>query len=105
MFNFNLQFTKKLGYINIAVYGYGYLGKYFITLLQREHISISYVIDKNTNIPVKGINVFSLSKSLPNVDVIIVTPLDEYVSIRSHIKKFCDCNVVSMGHILSEICE
>lgn len=99
------KYLKELGFYKVAVYGYGIVGKHLITLLQREGIKVSYVIDKNPNVLGKDINVYLLSKDMPYVDAIIVTPIDEYVAIRSDIKEKVDFNVISLGYILNELCE
>lgn len=99
------KYLKELGFSKIAVYGYGFVGKHLITLLQREGIDVLYVIDKNSNVLSSDINVCVLSKDMPYVDAIIVTPIDEYPAIRSSIKKFVDFNTISLGHILNELCE
>lgn len=99
------KYLKGLGFTRIAVYGYGIVGKHLVTLLQSEDIEVSYVIDNNPNVLSKDINIYRLSKDMPYVDAIIVTPIDEYAAIRNSIKNIVDFYVISLGHILNELCE
>lgn len=94
---------KKYGYSNVAIYGYGYLGKYLYECLKQSCVKVSYVIDKNSNVKCLDLPVFQLSHDLPEVDTIIVTPAGKYASIRADIHNIVKYDTISLEHILYDL--
>lgn len=74
-------------YINsIAIYGLGVLGKHlYEELRSRKHL-IRYGIDRNADrIRIDGLQIKTLKDELPEVDAVVVTPID-YYSIEKDIR-------------------
>lgn len=94
---------KKYGYNNVAIYGYGYLGKYLYECLKQSCVKVSYVIDRNENVQCADLPVVQLSRDMPEVDVIIVTPAGKYVSIREDIHNIVEYNTISLEHIIYDL--
>lgn len=97
------EYLLRYGYRNIAIYGLGYMGKHLIEELKLTEVSVSYVIDLNTELRSPGIEVRGVDDSLPEVDVIVVTPTFDFDAIRTRLKDREDYPVVSLAEILYEI--
>ncbi len=84
----NHQFTKYFSENNIksvAIYGIGKIGNHLKYELDRGGIPLSYVIDEKENVIYEKEEHYSLKDSLPMVDVVIVTSVNEYEEIRKKI--------------------
>ena len=99
-----IQFFEKMSARNIAIYGWGYLGKCLANELQNSYVKVKYIIDQNK----KGINddieVYDWNDLWPDVDLIVVTPFYEYKDIKNRIREKIDCNVVSIEKIIIRDC-
>lgn len=89
------------GYYKIAVYGNGDIGKHLVTQLQEDSKNILYVINRD-NIFYKDY-IYKIKDDivrLPLPDVIVVTPLMEYLSIKMKLKNFFDTKIISIEEII-----
>lgn len=94
-------FTKK-AVCCIAIYGWGYLGKCLADELQGTDIKVEYVIDQNKKISSEDVTVYNWVDAWPEVDMIVVTPVNEYQNIRKKIKSKMKCRVVSIEEVITE---
>ena len=88
-------------YHNIAIYGLGFLGKHLKVQLENNNFSITYTIDKNI-IEYNNFR-YDLGKDIDNIpkaDVIVVTPITEYISIKEKLEKLTDSQIVSLEEVI-----
>lgn len=87
---------------NIAIYGMGVLGERFYQELQDSRISIHYAIDRFAALKNKpGFKIYSLDEvSWPDVDAIVVTPVQDYWSIVELLEKKTDAAILSLQDIV-----
>lgn len=96
-----IDFFKSCGYRNVAIYGYGMLGKILRAALVRHGMYVSYIIDQNKDMG--EIDIVSWDACWEPTDCIVVTPFYAYREIRERIKKEKgDFMVVSLEDILME---
>lgn len=88
----------------VAVYGIGKLGKHLVKQLQQNDIVVKYIVDNRVGF-YKGIDMFKLCDRLPEVDVIIVTPILEYKVIYQTLREKVDCEIVSIEDVIYETLE
>jgi len=88
---------------NVAIYGYGALGKHLVAELDNSEISIKYIIDRNVRLKHLKYDIKQLEDILPEVDVIIVTPVDEFENIYFELKKHVTCKIISLLELTSEL--
>lgn len=104
MKNNNITVTEKLSLgkeKKIAIYGNGIIGKQIAKQLMLEGIQIVYSVDKLSNVLCyDGVPVYRPDLKLPQADIIIVTPLDEYADIKKKLENKLTCRVVSVGDLL-----
>lgn len=88
------------GYSKVAIYGMGDMGTLLFQELQRTGINVPYVIDRSAKDFKDELPVLRISDELPEVDVIVVTVLqDEGRQIRKELCKAMNCKVVMLEDI------
>lgn len=96
---FNIRNIKE-----IAVYGYGNIGRHLITQLSHSNVHIKYVIDKRKgSIMTDHIPCYQLTESLEDVDAVIVTPICEYKEIHIQLKDRFSVPIISIEDIIYEL--
>ncbi len=88
----------------IAVYGIGFLGKHLITELEGSGISVAYLIDNNKD-RYKDYIIFHPSAQLPEVDLIVITPIDEYYEIANRLQLSGGQKIVSLEYVINDCFE
>lgn len=87
---------------NVAVYGYGVLGKHLIVELDKLGIGVKYIIDRRKNMQAPYI-VKTIDESLDIVDAILVTPIDDFEEIYDRLKAKIRCRIFSMRELLENV--
>lgn len=88
---------------NVAIYGYGALGKHLVIELEDSEISIKYIIDRDVRLNHLKYEIKQPGDRLPEVDAIIVTPVDEFEKIYFELKKYTQNRIVSLLELTSEL--
>lgn len=98
------QFFKERNIKEIAIYGYGNIGRHLAAQLSNSDICIKYIIDKRKgNVITDSIPCYQLSDNMPSVDAIVVTPICEYSEIRNTLKRVASVEIISMEDIIYEL--
>lgn len=98
------SFFQSRGYSEIAIYGMGILGEHLKTQLERSGCTISYTIDKSVIYCETGLyDLKTNTDRLQTADVIVVTPIIEYVEIRRELKKYANIDIVSLEEVILSI--
>ena len=87
---------------DIAVYGYGILGKHLCREFAAEGMNISYLVDRNVQNPPKGIRIFVPEDDLPVCKCLVVTAPFYFDGIKEAMKKKGLENIVSIEGIVNE---
>ncbi len=97
------EYLKSRNIQTAAIYGMGDMGKILYEELKRLGIQAAYGIDKNKNVSqIDGLPVKSLSDTLPQADIIIVTPVYFYAGIKKELKTLTDIQIVSLEEIIGQ---
>lgn len=97
------NYFHEKGFHEIAIYGYGNIGKHLVTQLSGTDIFVKYIIDVRKGVGEDKITQYHMTDKLPKVDVIVVTPLCEYRQIKGELQKKTMAEVVSMEDIIYEM--
>ncbi len=96
------DYISKNNIQTVAIYGMGKIGKHLKYELEKAGIEIAYVIDEGENIIYSKETRYNLRDVLPLVDLVIVTPMEEFEEIKN---KILDNNkmlhVISVDEIIS----
>ncbi len=94
------NFFKKRHYATIGIYGMAALGKHLQIQLENR-ITLLYTIDREIiTYQNKRYSMKDNIQVLPKPDVIVVTPILEYVSIKEKILKNINVDVVSLEEVI-----
>lgn len=99
------SYLEENGWKNVAVYGLGDVGKRFIEDLQNDGIDIEYAIDAKAVIYFCDFDIYMPSDDLPDVDVIIVTVLYDYINIKEKMPDKWKDKCVSLETIVNTLWE
>ena len=94
------DFLLDKGYRNIAIYGMGNLGTRLYNELKTSDVSVAYAIDKHAGDLDFEIEVKSLEENLPDVDVIVITPIYHISDIKKDLEKKTTAELVSIEDIV-----
>lgn len=97
-------FFKERNIKEIAIYGYGNIGRHLVTQLSDSDISIKYVIDKRKGgILTDNIPCYQISDKMPSVDAIVITPFCEYSQIENGLRGITPAKLISIEDIVYEL--
>lgn len=93
----------------IGIYGYGRLGRHLVWELERGGLSVSWIMDQRYDVLGKKNKCYRfLSPNegcrLENVDMIIVTAVEDYYQIEAELCKYMDVEIVSVEEIVDVMC-
>ena len=84
----------------VAIYGIGKIGNHLRNELEKIGVKVVYIIDEGEKAFYHEKNIYSVKDKLPKVDLIVVTPINEYESIKEKIEEVNDISVVSVDSII-----
>lgn len=99
------EFFKSKDVQEIAVYGYGVIGKKLVKELQNNNIKIKYIIDQDKTCQNSQMLVFTPNDIFPSVDILIVTPLFDYEKIKSSMQRDEFGRIISIEEVIEEVLE
>lgn len=85
---------------HIAIYGAADLGVHLLKELNDTEIAVDYFIDKMKQGKINDIPIYNIGDELPVVDVIVVTPIMDYYSIKSELRKKVSAEIVSIYKVV-----
>lgn len=98
------QFFEARNIKEIAVYGYGNIGKHLVAQLSGSDINIKYVLDKRKDcIITDNIPCYPLLGKIQSVDAIVITPICEYMEIKNTLKRVTSAELISIEDIIYEL--
>lgn len=89
---------------NVAIYGYGHLGRLLAKNLQGTELNLACIIDKNKNLPCEEFKLYSPYDELPQVEAIIVTSVYFFDEIKAELRDLLpDVEILSLYDILYQL--
>ncbi len=97
------KYFRENHYREIAVYGYGNIGRHVVTQLLDTDITVKYIIDRRRGVTENKIDRYCMTDQLPEVDAIVVTPICEYQEIKTELQQKKAGQIVSIEDIVYEL--
>jgi FlaA1/EpsC-like NDP-sugar epimerase len=92
-------------YKRIAIYGMGISGEIlFKQLSSNKEINVVCGIDRNKDIKISGLEMYSIENEIPQVDIVVVTAVYSFEQIKADIEMKCKCKVISLDYLVDEMC-
>lgn len=97
-----LEFILKNEFKKIAIYGIGSLGRSLCRELEllRQSVEIAYIVDKNPEVEYENYMFYTMQDELPEVDVMIITPIAFYEEIVLELAQKVNCPLLSLEDII-----
>lgn len=97
------EYLLSMGYSNIAIYGYGPIGKLLYQELIKSDCKVEYIIDKNEKLKQEGICIFHETKNLRKVDIVVVTAMLYFEEISKELWDNNKLQSVSIEDIIRNV--
>lgn len=97
-----VSWLKSKGYYKVAIYGMQELGKRLYEELRDTDIEIVCVMDKNQQNILGEYNFVDIDKNIPQIDVVIVTPVLSFFSIQKDLEKLVSCPIMPIEYLLHD---
>lgn len=94
------RYFMQCGIKNIAVYGYGKIGKSFVHDMEHLQTRVDYIIDRKAAEMISPIKMITLSDNFSKVDSIVVTVIEDYDNIVEEISKKCNYPIISVEDVI-----
>lgn len=98
------HYFESNGFHSIAVYGGRDAGYHLVKQLMNTEVHVACIIDKTVfSNNFRNIPIYRLNEELPAVDVVIVTPVWDYLNIKQQLLNKVNCPVISLEEIIAEV--
>lgn len=94
------NYFKRNSMHKVAVYGYGATGRTLVKELAQSSIKVEYIVDKKKAVKTEGICLYHPDDKLPDVDVMVITPLAEGREIKEALQDKFRGNLILIEDIL-----
>lgn len=93
-------FFSDQGIRSIAIYGIHHMGERLYDELKGSQVKVVYGIDQNTRKPKWEIPILRPNDVLEPVDAIVITPIFDFMEIRSSLSSKLDCPMIFIEDVL-----
>ena len=97
------QYLIEHGVYKIAIYGLGYLGELVLDELIRDKICVECIIDRNADCLYTDIFTCKPDDHIPEVDAILVTPIQYFDAICFDLRNKVNCPIISIADVIYSI--
>ena len=97
-----VDWMKRENYKNIAIYGFGILGRHLCNELYDTEIKVEYIIDQRKDSIHTGYTIYLPSEIFPEAEVVVVTAIWDYHIVYGKLKEKGIEKIVSLESILNE---
>lgn len=94
------DYFEKNEYKKVAIYGMGEIGDLLYEDLKEAGIRVDYSIDQAGGSHFRELHGYTLEDDLPEVDVIIITPIFALDAITNKLKKVTNAKLVSIKDVI-----
>lgn len=93
---------EKKSIFNVAIYGFGILGRHFLNEVKDSNVKVEYIVDQQRDKLHVDIPVYLPTEQLPKVDAIIISATFFYREIAELLKEKEIKNIISLESIIKE---
>ena len=91
------------GYAQVAVYGYGMLGKHLVHQMEQEQLTPAYLIDQQPEKDSGSLPMMTLEDELPAADLVIVTVQYDFPAIQRNLKEKVAAEIRPIDWLMDEV--
>lgn len=97
------EYFLRRGYKRIAIYGMADLGSILFDELKEGPVEVLYVVDRGMTSDFIKTKMIALEEDFPEVDAIVVTPIESYEGIKKSIVQKVDCPILPLDEVIFSI--
>ncbi|WP_026650994.1 hypothetical protein [Butyrivibrio proteoclasticus] len=97
-----INYFEKNGYKTVAIYGMKELGILLLEELNNSGVEVKYAIDRDADKLYVATDVYKPDEDLQKVDVVVVTAIHYFDSIKAELEKKMDCPIISLEDVIWE---
>ena len=94
------DYLNKHNHTKVAVFGYGYVGKFLVRELESAGITVEYIIDRNADYMTENRCFYKIEDSLPKTDCIIISLVQNEEPVIERLKEKCDAQIIAVKKLL-----
>ncbi len=95
------KYFMNCGYRRVLIYGMAELGKHLYEELRQSSLEVVGALDRRSGIVYKDIKFYEADGEIPECDIIVVTAISDYETIRSTLVKRTEANIISLKDIIN----
>ena len=99
---FMSEYFERNNWTHIAIYGFMALGNHLLHELKESNVKVEIIIDRRNELVCPGISIIEPDKMIPNVDVVVVTPVYDYEIIKENLKGKTNAQIISIESVINE---
>lgn len=96
-------FLDRNGYKTVAIYGYAVMGRCLYRDLKKCGTQVTYIIDQYGNALDSEVTAYTIDDILPDVDVVIVTPIGLYESVVLPLSNKVTGDIINLADIIMDL--
>lgn len=96
------EYFERKNWTHIAIYGFMALGNHLLHELKESNVKVEIIIDRRNELVCPGISIIESDKMIPNVDVVVVTPVYDYEIIKENLKGKTNAQIISIESVINE---
>ncbi|MGE9842295.1 glycosyltransferase WbsX family protein [Selenomonas bovis] len=98
-----VNWLRVHGYAQVAVYGYGMLGKHLVRQMEQEQLPPVYLIDQQPEKDSGSLPLMTLEDELPAADLVIVTVQYDFPAIQQKLKEKVAAEIRPLDWLIDEV--
>lgn len=91
---------KEKGIQEVALYGYGYVGRLLKDYLEKHEIRVLYIIDQKAKSLHCGVAAYTIDEKLPKTDAIIVTLVKNEEPVMEQLREKTNAEILSFKELI-----
>lgn len=97
------RFLENIGCHSVAIYGMNQLARRLVAELKESPVTVEYIIDRNSDFLDEKIQMYSLNRNLPNVDMVIIALVQNVEMVKKQIYEATAFSVMSIAELLAKM--
>lgn len=97
------EYFEKKGFLNIAIYGMGYLGECFYNELSSSLVNVRYAMDRSAKDFEEKLLIFRMDDAVEKVDAVVITIVEGRRETVDKLKEKLGCPILTLSEVLADL--
>ena len=96
------QYFERKNWLHVAIYGFMALGNHLLCELGKTDVKVEIIIDRRNELVCPGVRIIGPDEDIPDVDVVVVTPVYDYDDIKKTLESKTKAKIISIEDLINE---